>query len=75
MPTRTSDRIIYELRNGHMVRLRPPLGPLFRDNFVIVSHHGKHDWSGFRTLVKCEAQFGELTSKGKPDGYYQVVER
>ena len=70
-----NDRVIYELRSGHMVRIRKPVGSPFRDNFVIVCWDGRLDWSGFRTLVKCEAQFGELTSKGKPDGYYQVVER
>ncbi len=42
-------------------------------NFVIVCHYG--DWSGFRTLAECEAQYPELESKGKPWGYYWVEER
>lgn len=42
-----------------------------RPNFVIVSHFGAHDWSGFRTLAECLAQ--EMPSR--PDMFYAVVER
>lgn len=42
-----------------------------RPNFVIMSHFGRHDWSGFRTLKEC------LDQKMSPreSGFYQIVER
>ena len=68
-----NDHLIYELRQGRMVRVGEPQGDPTHYNFVIVCHYG--DWSGFRTLAACEAQFAELESKGQRDGYYRVVER
>ena len=42
-------------------------------NFVIVCDYG--DWSGFRTLADCQAQYAELENAGRPDGFYWVEER
>jgi hypothetical protein len=69
---RNGDKIIYTLKRGKMVKVAEPRLPL-KDNFVIVCDYG--DWSGFRTLAECEAQFAELESKGRPDYFYSVVER
>ena len=66
------DRMIYELLNGKMVKVSEPSMPE-RANFVIVCQWG--DWSGFRPLAKCEEQFADLEAKGRPDGFYAVVER
>lgn len=48
-----------------------------RANFVICCNYG--DWSGFRTLSECTAQYAELeryaTNTNRPDGYYWVEER
>jgi len=44
-----------------------------RANFVICCDYG--DWSGFRTLAECQAQYRELESYNKPEGYYWVEER
>ncbi len=69
---KTHDATIYRLRNGAMVKIAEPRLPL-NANFVIVCEYG--DWSGFRTLAECELQFPDLESKGRPSGYYEVVER
>lgn len=66
------DRKIFSLFNGHMTKLNEPLRPE-RANFVIVCDYG--DWSGFRTLAECEAQFPELEAKGRSNFFYSVVER
>ncbi len=44
-----------------------------RNNYVIVCERG--DWSGFRTLADCQAQYAELEAKGRPDGFFWVEER
>lgn len=67
------DNIIYSLFNGKMVKTGKAHGPETKNNFLIICEYG--DWSRFRTLAECEAQFAELTSKNKPNFYYQVVER
>jgi hypothetical protein len=41
-------------------------------NFVICCDHG--DWSGFRTLAECEAQFAEIESS-RPHSDFWVEER
>ncbi len=66
------DRVIYRLRDGRMAKVEEPQRP-DRANFVIVCEFG--DWSGFRTLAECEKQFPELVANGRPNGYYEVVER
>jgi len=65
-------KTIYTLMNRKMVKINTPARP-DRANFVIVCEYG--DWSGFRTLAECEAQFAELEAKDKPNFYYSVVER
>lgn len=65
--------IVAMLLNGKMQETKSLPKKPERANFVIVCEHG--DWSGFRTLAECQAQYGELTAKGKPDGYYWVEER
>jgi hypothetical protein len=70
---RQGDRTIYALKSGKMQMVQSPMCSPEKSNFVIVCELG--DWSGFRTLEECERQFPELESKGKPDGFYSVVER
>lgn len=67
------DRVIRRLRKGKMVRVLDPLGDPNSPNFLIVCAYG--DWSGFRTLAECELQFPDLESRGKADGFFEVVER
>ena len=43
------------------------------NNFVIICDYG--DWSGFRTLIECEKQFSDLEQRGKPNYFFEVVER
>jgi hypothetical protein len=67
------DHVIYSLLGGKMVREDAPIGSTEKTNFLIVCDYG--DWSGFRTLAACEAQFASLEAKAKPDYFFQVVER
>lgn len=72
------DRVIYELRANAMVKVGVPARPKSM-NFLIVSHHGAADWSGFRTLEQIEYQLPSLdamcAASGRADGFYRVVER
>ncbi len=70
--SRLEGRTIYTNRGGKFVSV---LAPRARErcNFVIVCDYG--DWSGFRTLAECEAQFDELLAYHRPDRFFTVVER
>jgi hypothetical protein len=65
-----SDEVIYLQCMGKMILVSKPVHPA-RPNFVI-TWKGR-DWSGFRTLTECEAQFPELEQKS--GDHYAVVER
>ena len=72
------DRLIYSMFRGKFSRTTEKVSPeqAARANFVIICGYG--DWSGFRTLAECEAQFAELEkyfleSNGRRE--YAVVER
>jgi len=67
--------VIYQLKSGKMTRVKEPRGLVTNCNFVITSHGGKYDWSGFRTLEECVRQFDALESNGRDDGFYRVEER
>jgi hypothetical protein len=67
------DNVIYSLFNGRMTKTGTPKFPLHYANFLIICEYG--DWSGFRSLADCEAQFPELEAAGRPNFFYQVVER
>ena len=64
--------IIYILSKGKMTRVGRPRSPESH-NFVIVCAKG--DWSGFRTLNECKAQFPQLEARNVEDGYFWVEER
>lgn len=68
------DTTIYTMDQGKMVPVSQPTNP-HNANFVIVCGYG--DWSGFRTLAECEAQFGELENieAARPGRGFRVVER
>jgi hypothetical protein len=68
------DNIIYESRNGKMIKVGTPRRP-DRDNFLIICQYG--DWSGFRTLVNCERQIPELENNLAMNSgrAYAIVER
>jgi hypothetical protein len=57
---------------GKMMATAQPKQP-DKANFVICCDHG--DWSGFRTLDECKAQFSELENMGRPNFFYWVEER
>lgn len=63
--------LIYIQFNGEMKKVGEPRISADRRNFVI-TWKGM-DWSGFRTLAECEAQFDELNKKSNYD--YAVVEK
>ena len=64
--------VIYQQFHGKMVKMTEPKRPN-NANFLI-KWRGM-DWSGFRTLAKCEEQFGELESKSNAQNdEFQVVE-
>lgn len=68
-----SHPVVAILCGGKMVPTKTqPKRPTY-NNFVIVCDYG--DWSGFRTLAECQAQYAELEQAGRPDGYYRVEER
>ena len=66
--------IVSMLFKGKMISYKSPRNPL-RANFVICCPHG--DWSGFRTLAECQAQYAELESyaAANPERDYWVEER
>jgi hypothetical protein len=67
----TGDRTIYTQFRGKMTKIADPTCPADRVNFVI-TYQGR-DWSGFRTLTECEAQFPSLEQR---DGdHFEVVQR
>lgn len=68
----TGPTIVATLLGGKMVKTNDARNP-DRANFVIVCYHG--DWSGFRTLAECEAQYPALEKRGMEDGYFWVEER
>jgi hypothetical protein len=64
------DNVIYSQFRGKMTRLNKPRLPN-NANFLI-TFKGM-DWSGFRTLAECEAQFPELEKR--EGDHFEVVER
>ncbi len=69
-------RTVAILWKGEIIEHAKPVRPEHR-NFVVCCHFG--DWSGFRTLAECQAQYKELEDMAsyhkRPDGYYWVEER
>ena len=69
--------VIHTMIDGKMQRTSSPVrSSPEHANFVITCQYG--DWSGFRTLAECEAQFAELEryhreSEGRR--WFQVEER
>ena len=43
-----------------------------KPNFVICCPSG--EWSGYRTLAECQAQYPTLENMGRPDRYFWVQE-
>src|SRR5579872_3199078 len=54
------DRVIYQQSRGLFVKVQEPINP-GSSNFLIVSHYGGYDWSGFRRLDEINSR----TSKDK----------
>jgi len=68
------DNVIYEWCNKKWHRTNNKIKThAERRNFLIVCNYG--DWSGFRTLAECEAQFDEFNEADRPNFFYSVVER
>lgn len=69
------DTVIYTQVNGKLTRTANPIrNSPSRRNFVIM--YKAMDWSGFRTLAECEAQFPEIEAKAHAkDDLFSVVER
>lgn len=68
------DRIIYVHQNGKTVKHNDPRTNPDASNFLIVSHFGDYDWSGFLPLDECLVHMSRLEGL-RPDGYYRTVER
>jgi hypothetical protein len=69
---RDQDHTVYLGFKGKMTKLKAPLGRVENPNFVI-TWKGM-DWSGFRTLAECEAQFPELEKRADIENF-AVVEK
>ncbi len=67
----TSGKTIFALFNGKMTKMDEAANPL-KSNFLIVCDYG--DWSGYRTLEQCQAQFGALENSGRSNFFYRVIE-
>jgi hypothetical protein len=70
----SGDKFIYQQFHGVMVIVdrRPPTSNKY--NFII-THKGM-DWSGYRTLAECEAQFEEIQKRSDAlEDDFAVVER
>jgi len=63
--------VIYQQFKGTMVRVDHPKGQVGNHNFVI--QWKGMDWSGFRNLKECIAQFSEL--EARPGDHFTVVEK
>jgi len=67
---------IWHSRDGKMVKIGKPNGPVNNYNFLITCHYG--DWSGFGSLAECESRIPELekymAETGRSDNYC-IVER
>ena len=63
--------LIYVQFHGKMERIAEPKGRVENFNFVI--QWKGMDWSGFRSLAECEAQFAEL--EGREGDHFTVVEK
>lgn len=48
-------------------------GNVERNNFLILSHFGRYDWSGFRTLDGCVKH--SFFGVDRENGFYLIVER
>ena len=68
-----TEHLIYMGHNGKMVKVNEPKGNPQSPNFVI--KYKDKDWSGFRSLEECEAQFAEIEAKLGRVEYFEVVER
>lgn len=62
---------IYIQFQGKMNKVAEPTCPPDRANFVIT--YKDRDWSGFRTLAECEAQFSTL--EARPGDHFAVMQR
>jgi len=67
------DRVIYQQSRGLFVKVQEPINP-GSSNFLIVSHYGGYDWSGFRRLDEIVPQLKDIEGQ-RDDGFYRVVER
>lgn len=66
-----SDKVVYEFVDNKFVQVGLSRLPVERSNFIILSHYGDYDWSGFRSLDACLKQ--EMPKR--PNGFYVIVER
>ena len=64
--------VIYEYENGKFVKVNAAQRPN-NANFLIQSHGGAYDWSGFRTIAEIEEQLPSLEGTHEA-GFYMVVE-
>jgi hypothetical protein len=71
--TQPGDVILMEFFNGRMVRTSAEPRLPNNANFLIVNRYGDH--SPFMTWSDVQQRVTELSTAGKPDGYYAVVER
>jgi hypothetical protein len=71
--TQRGDVILMELFQGKMVRTSTEPRLPNNANFLIVNQYG--DYSGFLTWAEVQQRVTELSTAGRPDGYYAVVER
>lgn len=69
------DNQILTNEGGQFVSIGAARGNTDRANFVICSHFGNRDWSGFVTLAELDTRLPELLKLERPDGYFVVVER
>ena len=68
------DNEVYFIANGEVKCTGTVKCNKEKPNFVIICQYG--DWSGFRTLAECVAQFDELKNNTlKMNNWYAVVER
>ena len=69
------DHVVYRQQEGKMVKVAEPLGFSSPNHYNFLITWREMDWSGFRTLGECEAQFSELESSSLTEDTFAVVER
>ena len=67
------ENLMFEWKDNSFVRTKNRPYLPHNANFLIKSHYGQHDWSGFMTFAELEERIKEMPYS-RPNGYYIAIE-